>query len=67
MRHVVGGRAKRKKAASTSQMGRFETDVLTQSKNLSALMDLSGTWIDTVRRRKPVREIILDMDPGAPG
>ena len=62
MRHVVGGRAKLKQAASTSQMGRFETDVLTQSKNLSALMDLSGTWIDTVRQRKPVREIILDMD-----
>jgi len=62
MRHVVGGRAKAKQAASTSQMGRFETDVLTQSKNLSALMDLSGTWIDTVRQRKPVREIVLDMD-----
>ncbi|MDP5878247.1 MAG: IS1380 family transposase [Dehalococcoidia bacterium] len=62
MRHVVGGRAKRKQAASTSQMGRFETEVLTQPKNLSALMDLSGTWIDTVRQRKPVHEIILDMD-----
>ena len=62
MRHVVGGRAKRKQAASTSQMGRFETEVLTQSKNLPVLMDLSGTWIDTVRQRKPVHEIILDMD-----
>ena len=60
MRHVVGGRAKRKQAASTSQMGRFETEVLTQPKNLSALMDLSGTWIDTVRQRKPVHEIILE-------
>jgi len=62
MRHVVGGRAKTKQAASTSQMGRFETDVLTRPTNLSALMDLSGQWIDTVRRRKPIREIILDMD-----
>jgi len=62
MRHVVGGRAKHKQAAFTSQMGRFETDVLTQSKNLSALMDLSGTWIDAVHQRKPVREIILDLD-----
>ncbi len=62
MRHVVGGRAKHKQAASTSQMGRFETEVLTQPKNLSVLMDLSGTWIDTVRQRRPVREIILDMD-----
>ena len=62
MRHIVGGRAKAKQAASTSQMGRFETDVLTQPKNLSALMDLSGRWIDAVHRRKPIREIILDLD-----
>jgi len=62
MRHVVGGRAKAKQAASTSQMGRFETDVLTQAKNRSALLDLSGQWIDTVRRRKPIHQIILDLD-----
>ena len=62
MRHVVGGRAKAKRAASTSQMGLFETEVLTQPENLSALMDLSGRWIDTVHRRKPTREIILDLD-----
>jgi len=62
MRYVVGGRARTKQAASTSQMGRFETEVLTQPKNLAALTDLSGLWIDTVRQRKPVREIILDMD-----
>ncbi len=29
MRHVVGGRATQRSAASTSQMGRFETEVLT--------------------------------------
>ena len=62
MRHVVGGRAKTKQAASTSQMGLFETEVLTQPRNLSALMDMSGRWIDTVDQRKPIREIILDMD-----
>jgi len=62
MRHVVGGRAKARQAASTSQMGRFETDVLTQAKNLEALMDLSGQWIDTVHQVKPIREIILDLD-----
>jgi len=62
MRHVVGGRAKGRSAASTSQMGRFETEVLTQADNLDALMDLPGRWIDTVRERKPIREIILDLD-----
>jgi hypothetical protein len=30
MRQVVGGRAKERTAASTSQMGRFETEILTQ-------------------------------------
>jgi hypothetical protein len=62
IRHIVGGRAKAKQAASTSQMGLFETEVLTQPNNLAVLMDLSGRWIDTVCRRKPIREIILDMD-----
>ena len=42
MRHVVGGRAKTRHAASTSQMGRFETEVLTQPANLDALVELSG-------------------------
>jgi len=62
MRHVVGGRARAKQAASTSQMGLFETEVLTQPGNLSVLMDLCGLWIDTVRHRKPIHEIILDLD-----
>jgi hypothetical protein len=62
IRHVVGGRAKTKRAASTSQMGLFETEVLTQPENLSAVMDLCGQWIDTVHQRKPIREIILDLD-----
>jgi hypothetical protein len=62
MRQVVGGRAKDRHAASTSQMGRFETEVLIQSKNLAALADLSGMWIDSARERKPIHEVILDMD-----
>ncbi len=62
MRYVVGGRARDNQAASTSQMGRFETALLTQPKNLAVLTDLSGRWIDTVHQRKPIREIILDLD-----
>ena len=45
LRWVVGGRAVSTQAASTSQMGRFETEVLTQEANLSALTDLSGCWM----------------------
>ena len=31
-------------------------------KNLSALADLSGQWIDKVHRRRPPRGVVLDMD-----
>lgn len=62
MRQVVGGRAKEHDAASTSEMGRFETEVLTGAKSLRALMDLPGHWVDQVQQRKPVGKIILDMD-----
>jgi|BarGraIncu00222A_1022003.scaffolds.fasta_scaffold71585_3 hypothetical protein len=49
-------------AASPSQMGRFETRWLTADKNLSALSDLSGQWIDRVHTLRPPRGILLDMD-----
>jgi hypothetical protein len=62
LRHVVGGRAKSRSAASTSQMGRFETAVLTGRDNLSALMSLPGRWIDAVRGRQSIRRVILDVD-----
>ena len=62
IRQVVGERAKEHKAASTSQMGRFETDVLTQCENLRVLMELSGAWIDQVSRQKPSKKLILDLD-----
>src|SRR3954463_16678283 len=62
MRWVVGGRAVTQKAASTSQMGRFETEMMSDAKNLAALADLSGRWIDRVHARRPVRGIVLDMD-----
>ena len=62
MRWIVGGRAVTNEAASTSQMGRFETEVLTQKANLTALADLSGQWIDAVHARRPTNVVVLDMD-----
>jgi hypothetical protein len=62
MRQVVGGRATEHTAASTSQMGRFETEVLTQPKNLKALTKLSGRWIDRLQGHRAMRELVLDMD-----
>jgi hypothetical protein len=48
MRQVVGGRAKERAAASTSLMGRFETEILKQPENLELLMNLPGVWVDNV-------------------
>ena len=62
MRWIVGGKAASGRAASSSQMGRFETKWLTASKNLSALANLSGQWIDRVHVRRSTRGIVLDMD-----
>ena len=64
LRHVVGGRASQpqKQAASSSEVGRFETEILSERRNLTTLMHLSGEWIDEVHRRQPLDELILDMD-----
>jgi len=62
MRQVVGGRALDAKAASASQMGRFETEGLATSDNRTALADLSGKWIDRVHEGKPPKWITLGMD-----
>ena len=62
--HVVGGRASQpdKQAASNSEVGRFETEILSTKHNLMALMNLSGQWIDQVHRRQPLKQLILDLD-----
>ena len=62
MRWIVGGRAVAKAAASTSQMGRFETEFLATDENLAALTDLSGQWIDGVHERHRPKTVVLDMD-----
>ena len=62
MRWIVGGKAVERDAASTSQMGRFETEWLVSDENLAALTGLSGQWIDSVHRRRSPSSIVLDMD-----
>ena len=46
----------------TSQMGRFETELLANNDNLAALANLSGIWFDRVHHRNPPKLIVLDMD-----
>jgi len=62
MRQVVGGRAKERTAASTSLMGRFEAEILTQPQNLELLMGVLCIWVNRVHNRKQIKKIILDMD-----
>src|SRR4051794_32982683 len=62
MRAIVGREGLGRPAASTSEMGRFETDWLATEANLDVLSDLSGAWIDRVHERRPPDGIILDMD-----
>ncbi len=62
LRIVVGGRARHHAAASTSEIGRFETETLTTREDLNRLMDLSSQWIDRAHRRRKLTMIVLDMD-----
>src|SRR5215471_619768 len=51
MRWIVAAKAVVGRAASPSQIGCFETQWLATDKNLFALADLSGQWIDLVHGR----------------
>ena len=64
MRHIVGGRASQpeKMAASNSELGRFETEMLGSRRNLTTLMSLPGDWFDSVSQLQPLKKLILDMD-----
>ena len=62
LRWIVGGKAVERDAASTSQMGRFETEWLASEENLAALSGLSGQWIDCVHGHRLPRSIGLNMD-----
>jgi hypothetical protein len=62
MRTVVGGRAKDEAAASTSEMARFETEILSTQENFKQLMNLSGKWIDQAHQHRKLTKLILDMD-----
>ena len=58
MRWIVGGKAIERGGASTSQMGRFETELLANNENLAALAEASGMWIDRVHDHDPPRRVV---------
>ncbi len=51
MRAIVDRKGLDRRTASTSQMGRFETEWLPTDDNLAVLTDLSKSWIDRVHER----------------
>ena len=52
MRAIVDCKGLDRRAASTSQMGRFETEWLATEENFAVLNYLPGAWIDRVHDRK---------------
>ena len=61
MRWIVGGKAVERQAASTRQMGCFETARLATDANIEALADMNRVWIDRVHDRRPPKMISLDI------
>jgi hypothetical protein len=62
MRVVVGWKGSERNAASTSEMGRFETELLTQEDNRKGLERLNVEWVKHARTKTVHQRIILDID-----
>jgi len=62
VRRIVGERAKKGVAASTSEMSRLETEILATDDNLENLSNVCGRWVDQVAERLPRKQVVLDMD-----
>ena len=62
LRVVVGWKGPDRNAASTSEMGRFETELLTQKENLKGIERLNVEWMKRALAKTVHRRIILDID-----
>ena len=67
MRVVVGWKGPDRNAASTSEMSRFETELLTQKDNLKGLERLNVEWVNVewvkhAMTKTVHRRVILDID-----
>jgi hypothetical protein len=62
LRYLLGNKAANDVAASSSEVGRFETQYLTQSDNLNALKRISQGWINKANQNRKFENIILDID-----
>ena len=62
MRVIVGWQGSERKGVSTSEMGRFETEFLTQEDNLKGLARINTQWVERAMAHTLHRRVILDMD-----
>jgi hypothetical protein len=62
MRVVVGWEGSERNAASTSEMSRFETELLTQKDNLGGLERLNVQWVNRAVANTIHKRVILDID-----
>ena len=62
MRVVVAYSDSDHNAASTSEMGRFETETLTEEKNLKGLAQMNSQWVERAMAHTLHRRVILDLD-----
>ena len=62
IRVIVGWQGSERKGASTSEMGRFETEFLTQEDNLKGLARINTQWVERAMAHTLHRRVILDMD-----
>jgi len=62
MKVVVGWKGYDRNAASTSEMGRFETELLTQQDNRKGLERMNVEWVKRAVTKTVRRRIILDID-----
>jgi len=53
---------KKKNAASANTVGRFETEILPQKKNLEGLSEINGRCVTKAMEKTPHHRIVLDMD-----
>ena len=57
MRVVVGWQGSERKAGSTSEMERFETETLTEEKNLKGLARMNSQWVEGAMVHTPHRSL----------
>lgn len=62
MRAAVGKRALERTAASSGTVSRFETEILTQDKNIEALASLNSSWVTKAVSFSKAKKVILDID-----